>query len=112
VDDGRLRLLATFADKRSPRWPKVPTLTELGFPIVAMSPYGLAGPRGLPPDVLKTLHDAFHKAMQDPRFVREIAKYDQTLAYRGPAEYAQWMREEYERERVAARSLGTLRQGG
>ncbi|MDH5338608.1 MAG: tripartite tricarboxylate transporter substrate binding protein [Rubrivivax sp.] len=112
VDDGRLRMLAIFSAERSSRWPTVPTLTELGFPIVAMSPYGLAGPRGLPPAVVATLHDAFHKAMLDPRFVQEIAKYDQSLAYRGPADYARWMREEFERERAAAQRLGTLRDGG
>ena len=34
-----------------------------------------------------TLHDAFRKAMFDPAFVQEIAKYDQELAYLGPTEY-------------------------
>ncbi|HEY9023719.1 MAG TPA: tripartite tricarboxylate transporter substrate binding protein, partial [Burkholderiaceae bacterium] len=48
VDSGRLRLLVTFSAQRSKRWPAVPTLRELGFDIVAMSPYGLVGPRGLP----------------------------------------------------------------
>ena len=47
VKAGRLRLLATFAAQRSKRWPTVPTLKELGFPIVAMSPYGLGGPHAI-----------------------------------------------------------------
>jgi len=100
VDSGRLRLLATFADRRSKRWPTVPTLRELGFDIVAMSPYGLAGPRGLPPHVVTTLHDAFKRAMFDPRFIDEIAKYDQEIDYLGPEDYARSCREIYARERV------------
>ena len=100
VDSGRLRLLVTFAAQRSKRWPKVPTLRDLGFDIVAMSPYGLAGPRGLPPSVVATLHDAFKRAMFDPRFIQEIAKYDQEIDYLGPEDYARSCREIYARERI------------
>lgn len=106
VDAGRLRLLATFAARRSPRWPAVPTLTELGFPIVATSPYGLGGPRGLALAVVATLHEAFKRAMFEPAFGAELAKYDQELAYLGPADYGRWLREEYERERIATARMG------
>ena len=111
VDSGRLRLLATFADKRSARWPQVPTLTDLGFPIVAMSPYGLGGPRGMPETVVMALHDAFRAAMFEPQFVAEIAKYDQEVDYRGPTEYGRWLRQQYARERVMVERMGLLRAG-
>ena len=113
VDAGRLRLLATFGAQRSARWPQVPTLRELGFDIVAMSPYGLAGPRGLPPEVLAVLHDGFKKALFDPRFGNELAKYDQEIAYLGPEDYTQACRDEYAKERAAmermkgSRSIGS-----
>ena len=100
VDSGRLRLLVTFAAQRSKRWPKVPTLRDLGFDIVAMSPYGLAGPRGLPGAIVTILHDAFKRALFDPRFVQEIAKYDQEIDYLGPEDYARSCREIYARERI------------
>jgi tripartite-type tricarboxylate transporter receptor subunit TctC len=109
VDSGRLRLLATLAAKRSPRWPQVPTLKELGFDIVAMSPYGLGGPRGLTPAIVTTLHDAFKKAMFEPVFIRELAKYDQELDYLGPAEYGQWMRDQYAKERLMVEKMGLSR---
>lgn len=111
VDSGQLRLLATFAARRSKRWPTVPTLKELGFPIVAMSPYGLGGPRGLPQHVVTALHDAFRKAMFEPQFVGEIAKYDQELDYLGPADYGQWIREQYARERIVVEKMGLMRVG-
>jgi tripartite-type tricarboxylate transporter receptor subunit TctC len=106
VDGGQLRLLATFGDHRTKRWPQVPTLKELGHGIVAMSPYGLAGPRGLPRAVVNTLHDAFKAAMFDPQHVAELAKYDQDLAYLGPEDYARSMRETYAAERRAVEKLG------
>ncbi len=111
VDNGKLRLLATFAGKRSARWPAVPTLKELGFPIVAMSPYGIGGPRGMAPAVVTMLHDAFRKAMFDPVFINEIAKYDQELDYLGPAEYGAWLREQYAREKQVVERMGLSRGG-
>jgi tripartite-type tricarboxylate transporter receptor subunit TctC len=106
VDSGRLRLLVTFAAQRSKRWPQVPTLRELGFDIVAMSPFGLAGPRGMPDHVVATLHEAFRRAMFDPRFIAELSKYDQEIDYLGPADYARACREEYAKERMIAERMG------
>ena len=112
VDAGRLRLLATFASQRSKRWPNVPTLRELGFDIVAMSPYGLAGPRGVPAPVVRVLHDAFRKAMFEPQFSQELAKYDQEVDYLGTAEYAQACREQFAKERAIVERMGLARIGG
>ena len=112
VESGQLRLLATFADKRSRRWPQAPTLLELGYGIVAMSPYGIGGPRGLPADVLDKLHRAFHAAMLDPAHLAEIGKYDQELAYLGPKDYEQALREAFFREKDIVARLGLARSGG
>ncbi len=109
VDSGQLRLLVTFGERRTRRWPQVPTLEELGWGIVATSPYGLAGPRGLPPAIVQTLHQAFKTAMFEPEHVAELAKYDQELDYLGPADYARAMREAYQAERRAAERLGLTR---
>ena len=57
VDQGKLRLLAVFSHQRSPRWPQVPTMRELGYPqAVYNSPWGLAAPAGVPAEVLAVLH--------------------------------------------------------
>ncbi|VWX63759.1 Tripartite-type tricarboxylate transporter, receptor component TctC [Burkholderiales bacterium 8X] len=110
VEAGRLRLLALLSARRSERWPEVPTLRELGWDIVAMSPYGLAGPRGLPKEVVETLHEGFRSAVFDPRFEAELARYDQQVAYLGPRDYARACIAQYEAERAAAeRSRRSLR---
>jgi tripartite-type tricarboxylate transporter receptor subunit TctC len=106
VDGGQLRLLVTFGEQRTRRWPNVPTLKELGHGIVATSPYGLAGPRGLPPAIVKVLHDAFKAAMQDPAHIAELARYDQELAYLGSDDYGQAMRDTFAAERKVVERLG------
>lgn len=109
VESGRLRLLATFGEGRSKRWPETPTMKELGLGVVAMSPYGIVGPRGLSASVVRTLHEAFKAAMYEPSHRKEIAKYDQELNYLGPEEYGRFMRETYAAEKRSVERLGQTR---
>jgi tripartite-type tricarboxylate transporter receptor subunit TctC len=109
VDQGKLRLLATFGEQRTRRWPQVPTLKELGHGIVATSPYGLVGPRGMNPRVVQVLHDAFRTAMLDASHVAELARYDQELDYLGPEAYGQAIQAGFEAERRAVERLGLAR---
>lgn len=111
VDSGRLRLIAVFSEQRSRRWPATPTVTELGFPLAASSPFGLAGPRGMSPAVVKTLHDAFKAALFDPAHVAELDKYDQVPDYLGPEAYGRAMREAFAAEKRNVDRLG-LNKGG
>lgn len=111
VDSGRLLLLAVFSEHRSRRWPQVPTARELGFPLAASSPYGLAGPRGMAASVVQTLHDAFRAALFDAAHVAELDKFDQVPDYLGPADYGRAMREAYAAEKRIVERLG-LNRGG
>ena len=106
VDSGRLRLLVTFGEQRTKRWPSVPTLKELGHGIVASSPYGIAGPAGIAPAVVQVLHDAFRIAMNDSEHLAELALFDQELAYLGPEDYRRALRAGYEHERSVVDRLG------
>ncbi len=109
VDSGKLRLLVTFGDRRSNKWVNVPTLRELGHGIVAMSPYGLVGPAGLPASIVQTLHDAFKLALFDVHHVAELAKYEQEPNYLDSADYARALKDAYAAERRNAERLGQLR---
>ncbi len=100
VEQGKLRLLALFGERRSPRWPAVPTMRELGFRhAVHHSPWGLAAPAATPAAALEILHQAFRQALFTPRHLAELARYDQEAAYLGPADYRRALAETVERER-------------
>jgi hypothetical protein len=43
---------------------------------VQNSPFGIGAPKGTPPEVVKRLHDAFKKAMEEPSYVQALARYD------------------------------------
>jgi tripartite-type tricarboxylate transporter receptor subunit TctC len=105
VKAGKLRLLVTWGEKRSKGWPDAPTLKELGYDFVSNSPYGLAGPKGMDPKVVKILHDAFKKGMEDPAHVSVLEKYDQELWYRSTADYARYARDTFTAERATMERL-------
>jgi len=84
VEAGTLRLLAVYGESRMADFPNVPTLLELGTDITAASLICIVGPKGLSPQVVNTLHQAFKKSMEDPDFIRVSRQMDQPPVYRGP----------------------------
>ena len=106
VDAGLLRLLATLGDRRT-RW-NAPTVKELGIDTVSNSPYGLVGPKGLPPQVVKVLHDAFRSASDDPDNLQTLQKLDQAQWYKSSEDYARWAAETLKAERATIERVGLL----
>ena len=106
VDNGQMRLLLTFGEKRTKRWPNVPTANELGYGIVSSSPYGIVGPKGMDPGVVKTLHDAFKKAMDDPKHLEVLEQLNQATWYRSGEDYGKWARETYAKDKALIEKLG------
>jgi tripartite-type tricarboxylate transporter receptor subunit TctC len=106
VEEGRVRLLATWGEQRAKRFPDVPTLREQGIEIVSISPYGLAGPRGMDPGVVRTLHDAFREALTDPAHVAVLDRFDMQPNYKDSAAYAAFVRQTVEEERALIQKLG------
>lgn len=106
LDTNQMRLLVTFGENRTKRWPNVPTAKELGYGIVAQSPYGLVGPKGMDPAVVKTLHDAFKKAMDDPKHLEVLATLNQDMWYRTGEQYKSWAIATYAKDKLLIDRLG------
>jgi tripartite-type tricarboxylate transporter receptor subunit TctC len=105
VEAGQLRLLVTWGENRAARFPTVPTLREVGINIVSASPYGLAGPKGMDPGVVRVLHDAFKAALEDPAHGEVLARYDMPRIYKNTADYAAFVAQTMEEEGAMIRRL-------
>jgi tripartite-type tricarboxylate transporter receptor subunit TctC len=106
VESGKLRVLNTWGEQRLAKFPDAPTLKELGIDIVQNSPFGIGAPRGTPPDVVKKLHDAFKKAMEEPSYVQALARYDMLPIYMDSAQYARFAQDTFQREKALVEKLG------
>ena len=106
VQAGKLRVLNTWGEKRLEKFPDAPTLKELGLDIVQNSPFGIGAPKGTPPAVVKRLHDAFKKAMEEPSYVQALARYDMVPMYMSSAGYSKFAQETFAREKALVEKLG------
>lgn len=106
VDAGKLRLLATYGSKRTTRWPDVPTLNELGYDTVSDSPYGVCGPKDMDPKIVKIIHDAFKKTLDDPAVLAVFKQYDQPVIYLNTADYTKYARDSFFAEKKTIERLG------
>ncbi len=106
VDAGKLRLLMVWTSARSPNFPNVPTLKELGYPMVYDSPFGIAGPKGMDPKIVAKLHDAFKKALDDPAVIATLAKFDMVPNYKNTEDYKKFVTEVTNSEFKVIETLG------
>jgi tripartite-type tricarboxylate transporter receptor subunit TctC len=93
VEAGQLRLLAVWTRDRLRSFPNAPTLMELGYNMVVTSPYGIAGPKGMDPEVTEFLHQAFRRTQNHERVKAYMAQHDMPDEYLGPADYTAFARE-------------------
>ena len=77
VKGGKLRILAVATDARLPSWPHIPTMRELGSAISVNNLWGIAGPKGLDPQVALTLEPAFKFAMEQPSVIAMLQGVEQ-----------------------------------
>ena len=106
VESGKLRVLNTWGEQRLAKFPDAPTLKELGIDIVQNSPFGIGAPRGTPPDVVRRLHDAFKRAMEEPSYVQALARYDMLPMYMSSAGYTKFAQDTFATEKALVEKLG------
>lgn len=109
VASGDLRLLMMLGGERSKKWPDVPILKELGYTYEFDSPFGLAGPKGMDPAIVKKLHDAFKKAYDDPSMPELYAKFDFVRRYMNTEDYQRFVPRMAADEKAALEKLGLAR---
>lgn len=104
VRGGKARYLAVASDKRLKSYPHVPTMQDLGYAISIDSPTGLGGPAGMPPDVVKAIHDAFKFALEQPAVIAALDKADQMTRYMSTDDYRKWVaRSNFEQRELLTR---------
>ncbi len=106
VDAGKFRLLTIYTASRSPRYPDVPTLKELGIDIVFPSPLEIMGPKALPQSIVQKVHDAIKKSLDDPEYQAVLKKYDMQTTYLNSEDCEKAVRAESEKLKEIVQKLG------
>jgi tripartite-type tricarboxylate transporter receptor subunit TctC len=91
LQEGKIRGLAIASEAQDPLAPGVPTFREQGIDLIAGSARGMAGPAGMPEEVVQQLSAAMAKAVADPEFVEASRKQFVVLKYMDGAEYRKFV---------------------
>jgi len=89
--------LATWGEDRLKRFPNVPTLKDLGYPVVTDAPNGVGAPAGLDPAIAKKLGEALAKAVQSKEFQEACDRIDAPVLYLNPEQYRAYIMEIYKK---------------
>jgi tripartite-type tricarboxylate transporter receptor subunit TctC len=107
IKDGRLIGLATTGERRSAELPDLPTLRELGmFGEGGLSFFGLAGPAGLPPEVVGRLTAALERVLAMPEVARAMAPVGLTPRFEAGETFARRLQKDRELFGAAVRRTG------
>jgi tripartite-type tricarboxylate transporter receptor subunit TctC len=100
VESKKVRVLAVAGSERSPDFPGIPTLKEAGYPVEMSSPLGIAGPAGMPKEIVDKLDTAVHEVLQDPAFTKQARSLGVELNYRNSPTYTSWAQQTYAKEKT------------
>jgi len=102
----RVMMLATFNPERMVGYPNVPTVKELGYDVVVVKFRGLAGPKGLPPEIIRIWEEAAQLILADPEYKAMYALDNLAPNYLSHAEYGPFV------EKFAADTAAYLKSTG
>jgi tripartite-type tricarboxylate transporter receptor subunit TctC len=96
VEAGQTRMLLILSGRRSSEYPQVPLTKDLGYDIPCPAFVGVAGPKGLPDEIVKKLDDAFAKALKEPAFEKGMKELRVNILYRNSRELTEYVTSNYE----------------
>lgn len=106
---GKIKPLAVSSAHRLAEFPDLPTLVELGYrDLVVTTWYSLAGPAGLPRDIVDRLNTAVNKAMDLPEVRRHLENEMVQTRAMTPGEATEFMQTEVNKWAPVARRVAAV----
>ncbi|HFA59603.1 MAG TPA: tripartite tricarboxylate transporter substrate binding protein [Rhodospirillales bacterium] len=93
IDAGKVKSLAVMAEERNPVFPDVPTLKEEGVDWTLGAWRGIAGPKGLPQEVVDTLVPVLKEIHESKEFRDFMAQRGFGVVWKGPEDFEAFMAE-------------------
>ena len=92
LEAGQIRLLATFSANRLDNFPDLQTVKEAGYDVEVRKFRGLAGPKGLPEDVIAAWERAIPAVLENPEYKAVYEANNLRPEFVPHAEYGEFIR--------------------
>src|SRR4029077_17891863 len=107
AENGQLKILAQTGPRRHPMLPDVPTTTEAGLPDVQMETwFGLAGPPGMPKEIVARLNKELAVIVKEPPFQDKLAKLGMAVDYKSGDELISFLANDLKKWRGLIPAMG------
>jgi tripartite-type tricarboxylate transporter receptor subunit TctC len=94
VRAGKLRALAVATKTRQAALPDTPTVSEFVPGYEASFWTGIAGPKGMTPEIVDKLNKAVNAGFEDPQVKARLAEWGATVLAGSPADFAKFVADE------------------
>ena len=105
---GTVTGLAVSAEERLPDYPDVPTFNELGYDVVVTNWFALAGPAGLPADIVRKVNREINVAMAKPESQQRMREDGMLIRSMDAAAFRQFIADEGVRFRPVIEGAGLV----
>ena len=107
IRSGTVKALAVDSDTRSPLFPDVPTLGELGFPNLAPVYFAFVAPAGTPKPIIEKLHEEISRIGNEPAFrQKRLIDIGIQPVFDTPEQFARYLEEQRENAARLVRDSG------
>ena len=98
IKSGKMHALALTSLQRASDLPQVPTVAESGYKgFEAITWFGIAGPAGLPKEIVAKLNADINKALQDPALKQKLSGQGADVQGSSAADFAKLIRDDIPR---------------
>ncbi len=109
LEAGQIRLLFLIAESRSADYPQVPIVRDLGYDFPAPTFLNVAGPKGIPEEIVKKLEDTFTKAMKEPAFIKGMKDLRFATPYRNSKDLTDYVAHNYDAFGKLLKEIGLIK---
>jgi tripartite-type tricarboxylate transporter receptor subunit TctC len=110
VRAGQARLLVTMGDRRSPKFPRVPTMREAGYDFTNDAVYAVVAPADLPPETARRIEEAFARAVRDREYLEALDRIDLIPVYYDRQAFDAFLRSQWSAINRHLKAAGLIRQ--
>lgn len=100
------RVLLVLGDDASSDYPGVPTSSSKGWEVNVASFRGIAGPKGMSPEITARWIDVCEKTAADPDFVAEMKKFGMDISLITGKDFGDWLASQHQTYERAAKAAG------
>jgi tripartite-type tricarboxylate transporter receptor subunit TctC len=89
IQDGKVQALAVTGKTRSPEFPNLPTMIEVGYPDYVLTFWtGILAPAGTPAEIVAKLNSVINESLKSPEVQAHLARFNVEANLTTPQEFA------------------------